>query len=129
MAGKVIHFEVPIDDAERARAFYGGVFGWSTQEFAPGMGYWPTDAGTGPGIGGALTQRSAESPGLMFYIAVDDVDATLAAVAAAGGAALTPRMPIPGVGWMAFIQDTEGNRVGLFQSDPAATMPEGAPGS
>ncbi len=61
----------------------------------------------------------------MFYISVDDIDTALEVVEAAGGSRLSERMPIPGVGWSAFFQDTEGNRAGLFQEDPDAPMPEG----
>jgi predicted enzyme related to lactoylglutathione lyase len=61
----------------------------------------------------------------MFYIAVDDIDAALAAIEAAGGTRLTERMPIPTVGWSAFFEDTERNKVGLFQADPDVPMPGG----
>lgn len=120
MAGKVVHFEIPIDDGRRAVAFYGQAFGWSLERWGP-MDYWTTAAGEGEGIGGALTMRSDESPSLMFYVEVDDIDAALAAIEAAGGTRLSERMPIPTVGWSAFFLDTEGNRVGLFQTDPNAS--------
>jgi hypothetical protein len=126
MAGKVVHFEIPIDDSERAVAFYGRAFGWQLDRWGP-VEYWTTTAGEGDGIGGALTRRSDDIPSLMFYIDVDDIDAALAAVDAAGGTRLTERMPIPTVGWSAFFTDTEGNKVGLFQSDPDVPMPEGDP--
>ena len=124
MSGKVVHFEIPVDNGGRAVAFYQDAFGWDLAQWEP-MEYWMTEAGEGEGIGGALTKRSQESPALMFYIAVDDVDAALAAIESAGGKRLTERMPIPTVGWSAFFEDTEGNRVGLFQSDPSVPMPEG----
>jgi predicted enzyme related to lactoylglutathione lyase len=121
MAGKVVHFEIPIDDGDRAVAFYGLAFGWTLERFGP-VEYWTTSAGEGEGIGGALAKRSQEVPGLMFYISVDDIDAALAAVEAAGGTRLTERMPIPTVGWSAFFEDTEGNKVGLFQDDPSVPL-------
>ena len=124
MTGRVIHFEIPIDDDERGVAFYEQAFGWSLQRFGP-VEYWTTTAGEGDGIGGALTKRNEDVPSLMFYIDVADVDVALAAVEAAGGKRLTDRMPIPGVGWSAFFQDTEGNQVGVFQNDPTAPMPDG----
>lgn len=124
MAGKVIHFEIPIDDNERGVAFYEQAFGWTLERWGP-VEYWTTDAGEGAGIGGALTKRSDDAPALMFYIAVDDIDTALGAVEAAGGERLSERMPIPGVGWMAFFGDTEGNRVGVFEEDADAPMPEG----
>jgi predicted enzyme related to lactoylglutathione lyase len=125
MAGKVVHFEIPVDDGARAIAFYSQVFGWTLEQWGP-VEYWTTTAGEGDGIGGALTTRSDDVPSLMFYIEVDDVDAALEAVEAAGGARLTDRMPIPTVGWSAFFRDPEGNKVGVFQADPSVPMPTGA---
>ena len=126
MAGKVVHFEIPVDDGDRAVGFYRDAFGWSLERWGP-MEYWPTAAGEGEGIGGALTRRDPQNPGLFFYIAVDDIDDALVAIEAAGGRRLTGRMPIPTVGWSAVFEDPEGNRVGIFQSDPDAAMPEGGP--
>ena len=123
MSGKVVHFEIPIDDGERAVAFYGQAFGWGLERWGP-LEFWTTAAGEGEGIGGALTKRSDASASLTFYIAVDDIDAALAAIEAAGGRRLTERMPIPTVGWSALFEDTEGNKVGLFQGDPEVPMPE-----
>ena len=124
MSGKVVHFEIPVDEGGRAVAFYREAFGWDLAQWGP-LEYWTTEAGEGEGIGGALTKRSHDSPALMVYIAVEDVDAALAAIEGAGGKRLTERTPIPTVGWSAFFADTEGNRVGLFQSDPSVPMPEG----
>ena len=123
MSGKVVHFEIPIDDPDRALSFYAQALGWSLERWGP-MEYWTTTGGEGEGIGGALTKRSAESPALIFYIGVDDIDASLAAIERAGGKRLTERMPIPTVGWSAMFEDTEGNKVGLFQADPDVPMPE-----
>ena len=123
MASKVIHFEIPIDDSERAIGFYGTVFGWELDRFGP-VEYWTTRTGEGPGIDGALTARDPDAPGLVFYISVDDVDEALASIEANGGERLSDRIPIPGVGMMAFFADTEGNRVGIFQDDATAPVPD-----
>lgn len=123
-SGKVVHFEIPMDEPARGTQFYREAFGWALERFGP-MEYWTTPAGTGAGIGGALTRRSTDSPAVTFYLAVDDVDAALASVERAGGRALTRRAPIPGVGWTALFEDSEGNRLGLFEEDPAAGLPSG----
>ncbi len=123
MAGKVVHFEIPIDNGDRATAFYEQAFGWSLERWGP-VEYWTTTAGEGDGIGGALAKRSDDVPSLMFYIEVGDIDSALEAVETAGGTRLTERMPIPTVGWSAFFEDTEANKVGLFQADPNVPMPE-----
>lgn len=120
MSGKVVHFEIPVDDPDRALAFYAGALGWSLDRFGP-MEYWTTAAGEGEGIGGALTRRSPENPEVIVYISVDDIEAALEAIERAGGRRLTDRLPIPTVGWTAMFEDTEENRMGLFQADPGAT--------
>ena len=126
MAGKVIHFEIPIDEGDRAVAFYGRAFGWQMNREGP-LDYWTTAGGEGEGIDGALAKRDPQAPGLTFYISVDDIDESLAAIAAAGGRPLTDRLPIPTVGWTAFFIDSEGNRLGLFQPDPSAGAGIGFP--
>lgn len=122
MAGKVVHFEIPVDDCDRGVAFYHAAFGWTLERWGP-MEYWTTPGGDGEGIGGALTKRSAEAPALTFYIEVDDIDEGLEAIESAGGTRLSDRMPIPTVGWSASFIDTEGNRVGIFEPDLDAPMP------
>lgn len=125
MAGKVVHFEIPLDDAERGREFYRQALDWQLEQWGP-VPYWTlVGRDEAEGIGGGLTMRSDEVPAPLFYVGVDDVDATLERVEAAGGACLMRRSPIPGMGWMALFSDTEGNRLGLFQPDPSAPMPEG----
>jgi predicted enzyme related to lactoylglutathione lyase len=124
MTGKVVHFEIPIDDDDRGVAFYAKAFGWNLERWGP-VEYWTTTAGDGEGIGGALTKRSDDVSSLLFYIEVDDIDDALEAIEAAGGQRLTERMPIPTVGWSAVFEDTEGNHVGIFQNDPGAPMPAG----
>lgn len=122
MAGKAVHFEIPIDDPVRAVAFYARAFDWTLNRFGS-MEYWTTEAGSGEGIGGALVKRSEGAGVLTFYIQVDNIDAALSAVETAGGKRITERMPIPSVGWSAMFTDTEGNTVGLFQPDSTVPFP------
>lgn len=122
MAGKVMHFDIPIDDPDRALAFYNSVFDWGLAQWGP-MDYWTTADRPGDGIGGALGKRETPDETVTIYIGVDDIDATLEAIEAAGGTRLSERRPIPTVGWMALFADTEGNRIGLFQADPSAPIP------
>lgn len=118
MAGKVIHFEIPIDDPARAGTFYQDAFGWTVTKWGP-VDYWAltTDAPSGPGAEGALTPRSEAPGGVVVYISVDSIDDALARIAAAGGEPLTAKAAVPGFGWTAKFRDTEGNTVGLFQED------------
>lgn len=125
MAGKVVHFELPYDDAERAGGFYTEVFGWQLMAM-PDMAYTiamtgPTDPQSGPTepgfIGGGLIGREeAAGRGPLVVIDVDDIDAALAAVEKAGGRTQVPRQPVGEMGFAAYFVDTEGNVVGLWQS-------------
>ena len=113
MSGKLVHFELPAQDSERARAFWSGLFGWSfTDPGMPGIEYWMVR--TADDQGGAI--YPADKPGVIVYFDTDDIDASLATVREQGGRA-EDKQPIPGVGWFARCTDTEGNDFSLFQSD------------
>lgn len=116
---RVIHFEIPVDDPERAQAFYRDVLGWEIAGWG-GQDYWLATTGpeSEPGINGALTSRGSTSA--WIHVGVPSVDEALAKIEAGGGAALTQKMPIPGVGYMAYCRDTEGNTFGVYEDDPSA---------
>jgi uncharacterized protein len=126
---RVIHFEIHADDPERAARFYAGVFGWQITKWDGPMEYWMivTGPATEPGINGGLLRRQGPSPGeaqaVNSYVCTMDVpsvDESLQAIAAHGGQPVVPKMPIPGVGWLAYAKDTEGNIFGVMQNDPQA---------
>lgn len=128
MVSRVIHFEIPIDDPDRAGRFYSDAFGLTVSKWGP-VDYWAltTGAPPGPGAEGALTPRSEAPEGVLVYISVDSIDEALNRVDAAGGERHTEKAPIPGFGWMAKFRDTEGNLVGLFEEDQGEPQ-AGAPG-
>lgn len=124
MSGRVVHFEVPYDDADRARGFYGDVFEWRIQPI-PEMSYdivstGPvTDEGmpAEPGyVGGGMTQRGGAVGRPVIVIAVDDIDATLEKIAAKGGSAVGEKIQVGDMGFAAYFDDSEGNLMGLWQS-------------
>jgi predicted enzyme related to lactoylglutathione lyase len=120
---KIVHFEIPFDDKQRAMAFYSSVFGWKLTDMSQ-MSYVmaettavteqqrPKEPGA---INGGLFPRPKEAPHPVVYAAVESVDQTIEKVRAAGGKVVTPRTPIPGMGAFARVQDPEGNVVGLFE--------------
>ncbi|MFN2629968.1 MAG: VOC family protein [Gaiellaceae bacterium] len=115
MAGKVVHFEVPAADSGRAKQFYGELFGWQFQDPWGEMDYHLTE-------GGAVV--GSEHPGhLTVYFDTEDIDASVARVRELGGAA-EDKSPIPGVGWFAGCQDSEGNAFSLFQGDDSVQHDE-----
>ena len=111
-------FEIPVRDLSRATAFYSRVFGIELQpiEMAGArMAFFPMTPGA-PGCGGALVQDQGYTPskdGSLVYLAVDDIDATLAKVTGAGGDTLLPKTSIGEHGHVAHFADSEGNRVAL----------------
>ena len=121
--GRVVHFELPVDDPQRAIQFYADVFGWNTQKWDGPMDYWllMTGAEGEPGIDGALTLRGEGVSTVVNTIDVEDADAAMEAITAAGGKVITPKITVPGVGYMAYCLDTEGNQFGIMQSDESAT--------
>ncbi len=122
------HFEIHAQDPARAIAFYEGLFGWTFTPFGPPGQYWFVKTGDGgPGIdGGLLPRRGAAPKGGEPVIAwvctcdVDDVDAYVAKALEMNGEVGVHKMAIPGVGWLAYVHDTEGNIIGLMQPDEAA---------
>lgn len=125
MTGRVVHFEIPFDDGERARAFYREAFGWQLQEW-PDMDY--TIVSTGPGgdegptepgyIGGGMTQRGDPASGPLITIEVDGIDDALATITTLGGSTLVGRTPVGDMGFSAYATDSEGNTIGLWENGP-----------
>ena len=104
---KIVWFELPAEDTQRAQGFYSQLFGWQFQPFA-GQDYHMTDEGGGA-IYGAPGQK-----GLMAYFGVTRIAAAIARVRELGGEA-GDTQEIPGVGLYAHCADTEGNSFGLYQ--------------
>ena len=125
---RVVHFEIHADDPERAAAFYAGVFGWRLQKWDGPAEYWVISTGDGgPGINGGLLRRRGPRPAdgqcvnaYVCTVDVPSVDDFVGKATKAGGQVALPKMPIPGIGWLAYVKDTEGNIFGMMQRDPSA---------
>ena len=123
MSGRVVHFEVPFDDADRARGFYRDVFGWQIQPM-PEMDYNMVSTGpmgdqgpSEPGyIGGGMMQREAPVSAPVITMQVDDIDQTFVAIEKYGGKPLGEKMAVGEMGFAAYFTDTEGNVLGLWQN-------------
>jgi|SRR5215211_7579778 uncharacterized protein len=127
---KVVHFEIPADDVERAKNFYGSVFGWELQTLQMDQGEYtsvrttavdeqtqlPTDPGA---INGGMYRRTEQAPSApVITIDVDAIDDALKQIEDQGGSTVTPRTPIPGMGAFAYFKDPEGNVLGLWETTP-----------
>jgi predicted enzyme related to lactoylglutathione lyase len=116
---RIIHFEIPVENAKRAQRFYTGVFGWKFEGMPGGMEYWGVQTEEG-GVNGGMMKRVQPGQGIMNYISVDSVEVGMIKVKEWGGKVLRSKTPVPGMGWFAVCQDTEGNVLGLWQTDPKA---------
>lgn len=117
---RVVHFEIPADDPDRAAKFYTKAFGWQVKKWDGPVEYWMAMTGEGPGINGGILRRPHPGMGTTNTIDVSSVDDALTAIQAAGGSVTQPKMAVPGVGWLAYCNDTEGNMFGIMQNDPNA---------
>lgn len=118
---RVIHFEIPADKVDRAVKFYSDVFGWKIEKWGP-QDYWLIKTGEEgqPGIDGALMKREAPTTSTVNTVAVPLLDEYLTKVTKSGGKVITSKTTIPGVGYFAYCQDTEGNTFGVLQGDESA---------
>ena len=119
--GRVIHFEIPAHEPDRAAAVYQKVFGWTFDKWDGPTEYWMVSTGAdgAPGINGGMLKRGNVTT-TTNTVGVDSVDASVAAVTKAGGKFIMPKTPIPGVGYFAYCEDTEGNLFGVMQADANA---------
>ena len=126
---RVVHFEIPAEDLDRAKSFYGSVFGWELQTVPMNEGEYTsikttdvdeqTQLPTEPGaINGGMFMRSEQLTSPVVTIDVDGIDDALKQVEAEGGTTVTPRTAIPGMGAFAYFKDPEGNVLGLWETTP-----------
>ena len=121
MSNRVVHFEIPCDDPEKTMDFFKKVFGWKFQQFGQEP-YWSVMTGDEklPGINGGLMKKRDPKQPIVNSINVNQLDACLKDIERAGGKIVVPKMPIPGVGWLAYFTDPDGNIHGAYQDDPSA---------
>jgi len=112
-------FEIPVDEFDRARTFYGRLFAYDmpVTDMGPArMGFLPFEQGSG--VGGAIVKVDDFLParnGTMVYLAAgDDLSTVLMRVEEAGGKVLQDKTQItPEIGYYAIFLDSEGNKVAL----------------
>ncbi len=123
----VVHFEIHAADPERAAKFYSDLFDWNVKKWEGPFDYWLASTKTDNiGIDGAIVARRGEAPSdgaavnaYVCTISVADLDAQMDKVKAAGGSIALDKMEVPGIGWLAYAKDPEGNLFGMLQPNDA----------
>jgi predicted enzyme related to lactoylglutathione lyase len=124
-----IHFEIHAENPERAVTFYSSLFGWQIKKWDGPMEYWMIVTGNDsqPGINGGMVRRRGPAPtegqcvnAYVCTIGVENLDQSLQKLTSLGGTIALPKMPVPGVGYLAYGKDTEGNIFGMMQPDADA---------
>ena len=121
MPGQIVHIEIPADDTEQGREFWGSLFGWQFNAFPGGPGEYHVFQ-ISDQQGGAVTNMEPGKRGTRTYFLVDDIKAGAARVKELGGQAGDPQ-PVPGMGWFVTAKDPHGNEFGLWQTDTSAPAP------
>ncbi len=131
MAAGLVHFEIHANDIDRARSFYEDAFGWTFERVGGELEYWlirtgrsQAPDGSPVGIDGGLLTKGGRDGGegaspnaFVCTIEVQDIDATLEQVLAAGARVQMPKDLMPGVGWLCYLKDPEGNIFGVLQPE------------
>lgn len=117
MGNPVTHFEIGVKDDAAARKFYGDLFGWKiTHHDATGYGLVDTDSG-GEGIGGGIAKPPTGEAHTIFYVLVDDLQATLDRAEKMGAKTFVPPMQVPEGPEIAIFSDPEGNMIGIARGE------------
>ncbi len=125
---RVVHFEVHASDPAALIEFYTNLLGWKFNQWGEAP-YWLIETGPNeePGINGGLVPRQGgkaeDGQPVNSYVCtvqVASVDETFDKALSLGATVAVPKMPIPTVGWLAYVKDPDGNLLGLMQNDPNA---------
>jgi predicted enzyme related to lactoylglutathione lyase len=114
-------FDIPADDTGRAKAFYENLFSWHIEPF-PGVSredFWMLSTG-GNAIGGDLYRREDPEQRMTIFIDVSNAEEYAKRAVQFGGRVVVEKTAVPGRGYYIICEDTEKNRFGLWESDPAA---------
>ncbi len=119
--GRVVHFEIPVDDTEHATEFFRQVFGWNIENREGSWGAYlaiQTGEKDKPGIDGAFFRKRLVPPEfarVINTIAVDDIDKHMEMIKDHGGKIVFGKIPYADLGELAYFSDPEGNILGIIE--------------
>jgi len=119
---RIIHFEIPAKNPAGLQKFYSGVFGWKFDKWDGPTDYWMIKTGDdgNPGINGGMDQNSGRVRSVVDIVDVKDLDSTIKKIESMGGKITIPKRAVPGMGWMVYFQDPDGNVFGAFEENTKA---------
>ena len=112
MPHPVIHTEIRSEDPDATRKFFADLFGWSVASEGEFPGYTFIDTGAEDGPATAISPRQGADDEVLFFVAVEDVAATLRKAEQLGGTITQPAQEVPGVTFGVFA-DAQGHKVGV----------------
>ena len=112
MPHPVIHAEIRSEDPDATRAFFADLFGWKVAAEGAFPGYTFIDTGVEGGTYVAISPRQGPDDEVLFFVAVEDVAATLAKAEELGGTIIQPAQQVPGTSFGVFA-DAQGHKVGV----------------
>jgi hypothetical protein len=118
---RIVHFELSTKNRTRAKTFYEKVFDWTFQD-VPGIDYTLIETGNegDPGINGGFFSEEDHAQNVINTIDIKNIDDVIKKVQDAGGTVTVPKTSMAGIGYLCYIKDTEGNIMGVMESDPSA---------
>ncbi|MCZ7393032.1 MAG: VOC family protein [Candidatus Methanoperedens sp.] len=119
----IVHFDLPVDDLERAKKFYKKLFDWKFNQVPMAIAFYlieTKDLNGNQAVGGGTGKRRLPAQNIMNYIGVPSVEEYITKVKKLGGNIITPKTAAPGWGYLAICVDTENNLFGLWQEDKNA---------
>ena len=116
------HFEIPVEDVDKAKEFYSNLFDWEFN-YMEEMNYLMFTGESEDGkskMSGGIFKKPNESFTVTNYFSVKSLAESAKKVEELGGKIVVPKTPVPGMGWFVHFTDTDGNLLALFENDSEA---------
>jgi predicted enzyme related to lactoylglutathione lyase len=118
---RIVWFEIPADNPERAKKFYNQLFGWKIENMNGMADYWHIDTGGSDDVpDGGMMKRVHPAQPITNYIAVASVDEAAAKVQKLGGTICKAKTAVPTMGYFVICRDTENNEFALWERSESA---------
>ena len=117
----IVWFEIPVDNVERAKTFYGKLFDWKIERFPGPKPYWHIDTGGADATpDGGMMERQCPEHSFTNYVGVPSVEEAAAKVEKLGGKICMEKTAVPEMGYFVVCQDTENNTFALWERNEKA---------